>query len=638
MNQSPIRPFSPFPDRVETLILAAEQGKLSDIEMEELDRLMQENSQARRFYAEYIVQTIDLISWAACADFGECPTFLVNTSENRPIDSEMGTDVAVQFQSIPSPLFAFFSTTIHNAAGYLSSDWLVSYLVAAVIFGVGSLITSHIYISPTEQIAGTSPSTAPASVPAVVQPERKLVGQVTGLVDCRWSDSHRAVHLGHRVAAGDEFVIVSGLAEITYDTDAKVLLQGPVTYRVDSPRGGFLSVGKLTARVEKKGTRDQESNPQSLISNPPIFAVRTPTAVVTDLGTEFGVEVKDNGETRSHVFRGSVQLQQTGVAEGKETPGNTIILHANEAASVKFPHGVKEKSAKENTANENELVLSRSEFDAMAFVLPDQLDQYAEEQRLKPFRRWQAYSQQLRKDPSLVAYYDFQMKDGNCSVLPNLSAAGSVLDGRVDGGDWVEGRLPGKMAFHFHGYGSGNSIRLPHPDRFEFPGAFSVAVWFKANTSDPLHSNMLITKGEYSWRLVYSEGPLCFHTNNPNVPKTKVDIHYYEKYFQQTNGHINIADNRWHLGVVVYEPQNDKMARKQVYIDGRLDVEDLATMPREKSKSPVWMGASCDAPYQVLSGLIDEAAFFSRVLSAEEVAAMFRAGNLESRKNEQKSQ
>ena len=40
--------------------------------------------------------------------------------------------------------------------------------------------------------------------------------------------------------------------EITYDTGAKVILQGPVTYEVESKDGGFLSVGKLTARVEKK--------------------------------------------------------------------------------------------------------------------------------------------------------------------------------------------------------------------------------------------------------------------------------------------------------------------------------------------------------------------------------------------------
>jgi hypothetical protein len=254
-------------------------------------------------------------------------------AESLAVDNVGLSASVADLSSLHGPAFNFLGNTLHGVTSYLSSDWLVSYLVAAVIFSVGSLITSHIYISPPEQIADNSPSIASASVPAVVQPKRKLVGEVTGLVNCRWNDSHTASYLGRRVAAGDEFAIASGLAEITYDTGAKVLLQGPVTYQVDSPRGGFLSIGKLTARVEKKEASGQwsvasgqKTTPPSPIPNPALFVVRTPTAVVTDLGTEFGVEVTDRGETRSHVFRGSVQLQQTGVAEGKETPGNTIIL------------------------------------------------------------------------------------------------------------------------------------------------------------------------------------------------------------------------------------------------------------------------------------------------------------------------
>ena len=40
----------------------------------------------------------------------------------------------------------------------------------------------------------------------------------------------------------------------------------------------------------------------------PLFTVRTPTAPVTDLGTEFGVEVDKQGQP-SHVFRGVVEVQ-----------------------------------------------------------------------------------------------------------------------------------------------------------------------------------------------------------------------------------------------------------------------------------------------------------------------------------------
>ena len=42
----------------------------------------------------------------------------------------------------------------------------------------------------------------------------------------------------------------------------------------------------------------------------PLFSVRTPTAIVTDLGTEFGVEVDKLGATQSHVFRGKIALRK----------------------------------------------------------------------------------------------------------------------------------------------------------------------------------------------------------------------------------------------------------------------------------------------------------------------------------------
>jgi hypothetical protein len=252
------------------------------------------------------------------------------SAESLVIDNAALFAPVTDLASLNGPSFNFLGNTLHSTLGYLSSDWLVSYLVAVVIFGVGALFTSHIYVSPPEQIVDNSPSIAPA-VSAVVLPERQLVGRVTGLVDCHWSDAHTAVRLGRRVAASDEFVLASGLVEITYDTGAKVLLQGPVTYHVDSPRGGFLSVGKLTARVEKKEVSNQKSNPQSPIPNPPLFVVRTPTAIITDLGTEFGVEVRPNCQQDVVVFQGRVRV---GLCEGRGDGNTARILRAGQAAKI----------------------------------------------------------------------------------------------------------------------------------------------------------------------------------------------------------------------------------------------------------------------------------------------------------------
>ena len=171
---------------------------------------------------------------------------------------------------------------------------------------------------------------------------------------------------------GRTYALVSGVMEITYDTGAKVILQGPVTYQVESARSGYLSLGKLTARVEKKGSgskgertanlaRSQQDrvpttslaprplsgkseirNPKSEISNlsplaprpSPLFSVRTPTAVVTDLGTEFGVEVDRSGTTRSHVFQGRVEVRPEVRPTGTGPREAPIVLTANQSAAV----------------------------------------------------------------------------------------------------------------------------------------------------------------------------------------------------------------------------------------------------------------------------------------------------------------
>ena len=95
----------------------------------------------------------------------------------------------------------------------------------------------------------------------------------------------------------------------------------------------------VAGKSEIGNQKSETSNPQSLIPNPslstlhyPLFTIKTPTATVTDLGTEFGVEVSKEGHTTSHVFRGTVRLQVV-VADGK-TEGDAQVLHENESARV----------------------------------------------------------------------------------------------------------------------------------------------------------------------------------------------------------------------------------------------------------------------------------------------------------------
>ena len=86
--------------------------------------------------------------------------------------------------------------------------------------------------------------------PSAARSRLPLVARITGMVDCQWADPHTAPVGFDRVSLGRKYALASGLMEITYDTGAKVILQGPCTYEVESTTGGYLSLGKLTARVD----------------------------------------------------------------------------------------------------------------------------------------------------------------------------------------------------------------------------------------------------------------------------------------------------------------------------------------------------------------------------------------------------
>ena len=161
----------------------------------------------------------------------------------------------------------------------------------------------------------------------------------------------------------------------------------------------------------------------------------------------------------------------------------------------------------------------RGKADAAAFAArPGHLAEFVEEQRLKPFHRWHAYSQKLRKDPSLVAYYTFELRGRDPtrepSILPNVAATGEALDGRIEGPRWTEGRFPGKSALQFSGPEWNDHVVLPEPERFNFTGPFSVAVWFKVGRFTVEHQ-ALITN-ETTWRLqrCFGENVLTFDTNH----------------------------------------------------------------------------------------------------------------------------
>ena len=138
-------------------------------------------------------------------------------------------------------------------------------------------------------------------------------------------------------------------------------------------------------------------------------------------------------------------------------------------------------------------MVRRGAADPAAFVRVEQFPKAAEEHRLKAFRRWQAYGRELRRDPSLLAYYDFQQRDGQPSLLFNAAANGDrACDGVVENAAWSDGRMPGKHALLFQN--PGDCVRLNLP---QATADLTLAAWvsfdaFSSNLRDS--SGLLISE------------------------------------------------------------------------------------------------------------------------------------------------
>jgi hypothetical protein len=219
---------------------------------------------------------------------------------------------------------------------------LFSYAVSLLLVCLGLFIGWGWKVSEKYESAKTN-ATTPLERALPFAPKMVFVGRITGMVECTFPEDKDVLPPPSRnafVPLGRRYNLQSGLMEITYDAGARVILQGPVLYEVESANGGFLSFGKLTARVEKNDERGlmndelrkqvADIHPSSFITHP-LFSVSTPLAVVTDLGTEFGVECDSSGATRSHVFQGLVELRVA--SEGGQS-GQSISLQENESARV----------------------------------------------------------------------------------------------------------------------------------------------------------------------------------------------------------------------------------------------------------------------------------------------------------------
>jgi hypothetical protein len=252
--------------KIHRLATAQLEGGLSDREQVELAELLRSGPEARRTYLAYMGDTVSL-RWIYSGHYQRSP--------EPTLSLEAARDTLAA-----RPPRRFVKWAALAAAAALAGVML------AGSYAAKSISRSH---------AGADRSAASART-AVEKPKPPIVATLSQASAVDWNDGVKRPPLLSRVSVGDKLTFGAGTVELTFDTGAKVRVFGPAAIEISSPMSILCLRGRVNALVGETGKG---------------FTIDTPKARIVDLGTQFGVNISERGDTEVVVFQGSVDLTQT---------------------------------------------------------------------------------------------------------------------------------------------------------------------------------------------------------------------------------------------------------------------------------------------------------------------------------------
>ena len=202
-------------------------------------------------------------------------------------------------------------------------DWLPSRLSggwAAALFGAAVItaVVAMLLLSPSNQAHAPAPARLAASVPAATVP----LATITRSQFLLAGDAAKSFAVGKAIGAG-RVVILDGALELTLKNGVVITLEGPADLDLGGEMEAFLHDGSAVVRMPE-GTDG--------------FRLKTATADVLDLGTEFAVKASYGFFTDVQVYEGAVIA--TGRSSGA-APRFPKRLEAGQSARFS-PHGPEE--------------------------------------------------------------------------------------------------------------------------------------------------------------------------------------------------------------------------------------------------------------------------------------------------------
>ncbi|MBJ06081.1 MAG: hypothetical protein CMO40_03040 [Verrucomicrobiaceae bacterium] len=423
------------------------------------------------------------------------------------------------------------------------------------------------------------------------EPSAKGFAVVGRLFDVRWNGEHVQRSEGDLLGA-EVFELTSGTAEIQFFSGATMTVEGPAEISLRSAWEAECREGAVRMKVPPAARG---------------FVLQAPSTEIIDLGTEFGLEVRD-GEGHVEVFEGKIELfhQEEGkrlVQKGGawELPSNGVA-ESVETGLVRYPDA-------------------------------DRMDNQTMRQRQLDFQRWQSHCDALSEDDRLIAYYTFDRPDGE-KRIPNLAKPrDGEFDGAVVMAEPVAGRWPGmKEALEFPRPGSRVRVNISG----EFP-ALTFMTWVRIDALDRWYSALFLgdgyENGEPHWQ-IQDDGRLMLsvmvddtyvYPKNPNKNAAGLaKIYFSEPIWDQAKS------GEWMHIASTFDPANRSVAH---FVNGkeiaREEIADKYFIDRLRignGEIGNWGLPHREDPtfaIRNLNGRMDEFAIFKVALTPEEISGLF---------------
>ena len=436
----------------------------------------------------------------------------------------------------------------------------------------------------TERVVST-PEIVDSGPAAIEEPTSRGIAMVTRLVNADWEQqSSSTIGVGQALEPGT-LKLRSGYAQVEFFCGASVILEGPAELELLSPTAARFLSGRLRAQVPPAARG---------------FQIDVDGMKVIDLGTEFGLSVTAVGSD-VQVFDGEVRVERDAVT--------SQLVRAGQSFSQK--DGVI-----------NRMTVAQDEYTDLAM-----LDEQARDQNSERLKRWQDFSQRLRQDKRLIAYYALDQPQRWQRTLKNSAEATSEdLDGAIVGAKRVAGRWPGKGALELKQ--PGDRVRVNIPGEFR---SLSFACWVRIDSLDRWYNSLFLTdsyqRGEPHWQIL-DTGQLFFSVR---VSRQKGGPEHREvlspPFWNPT------LSGKWLHLATTYDVDTKTTTH---YLNGRQLIAESIPLHQLVETTRIGMASignwsmptRPDSNFAIrnLNGRIDEFAIFSAALSAEEVAEMYESG------------